>query len=175
MPRLQSFGYVALAVLSLAYAHFIPPVSCANSLQLTTIAGRNNQSTIECWTYSQDFVVAGGLNVQQLGDLTGATYIEVPTSADHTQGPYNPSGPQLFVILSGNATITFPDSLEVLHVKASQLYAAADTHDVSGLGHITTVKAGSKLVQFPFKDGVLPNHTWTPGECAPSLNRRDEL
>lgn len=47
-----------------------------------------------------------------------------------------------FVILEGNATITFPTSDEVLHVKPSRLYVATDNAETSELGHITVVHAG---------------------------------
>ena len=71
-----------------------------------------------------------------------------------------------FVILEGSATITFPTSDEILHVKPNQLYIAADTPKTSELGHITTVRAGSRILQFPYQDGAIPEHTATAGECA---------
>ena len=79
------------------------------------------------------------------------------------------------MILEGNATIIFPATGEILPIKSGLLYAAADTADVSAIGHITTVHRGSRLVQFPFKDGVIPDHTTVHGECPKAIGSRDEL
>ena len=82
-----------------------------------------------------------------------------------------------FVILEGNATITFPTSDEVLHVQPRRLYAATDNAQTSELGHTTVVAAGSLILQLPFKDGIVPPHTAVPGGCGASLTAqvRDEL
>jgi hypothetical protein len=79
------------------------------------------------------------------------------------------------VILEGNATITFPTSDEVLHVKPSRLYVATDNAETSELGHITVVHAGSRILQFPFKDGTIPAHSAVSGECGTPHAVRDEL
>ena len=80
------------------------------------------------------------------------------------------------MILEGNVTITFPTSDEILHVKPHKLYIATDTAETSELGHITVVRAGSRLIQFPFKDGIIPEHTATSGECGAAAQvARDEL
>ncbi|KAI0689026.1 hypothetical protein C8T65DRAFT_700398 [Cerioporus squamosus] len=153
----------------------VPALSAGKSLQITAIAGRDMKSTVECWTIEQAFMDVKGMKVQLLGDLTGATYAEMPADADIKQGPYNAPNLQFFTILEGNATITFPDSDEVLHVKPSKLYIAADNAATSKLGHYTVVRAGSRLLQFPFKDGVVPEHTASKGECEVSHMVHDEL
>ena len=61
MPRLQSFGYAALAALSVLYAQCAPQAVATNSLQLTAIGAENNKSTIQCWTLSQVFANVSGV------------------------------------------------------------------------------------------------------------------
>ncbi|RDX52877.1 hypothetical protein OH76DRAFT_1480470 [Lentinus brumalis] len=153
----------------------MPALSIGRSLQLTAIAGRDMKSTVECWTFNQALIDIKGMKIQLLGDLTGATYTEIPAEADLKQGPYNAPALQFFTILEGNATITFPTSDEVLHVKPSKLYIAADNAATSELGHHTVVRAGSRLLQFPFKDGVVPEYTAVKGECDAAHAVRDEL
>ncbi|KAI0668416.1 hypothetical protein C8Q78DRAFT_256913 [Trametes maxima] len=149
-----------------------------NALHITALVGKDMKSTVECWTLAQEYVNVRGMDVQQLGDLSKVTYTEMPKDKDFNQGLYTAPNLQYFVILEGNATITFPTSEEVLSVKSGRLYAATDNAETSKLGHITVVRAGSRLLQFPFKDGVIPDHTATPGECESaelSEPRHDEL
>ncbi|KAI0713615.1 hypothetical protein C8Q76DRAFT_731935 [Earliella scabrosa] len=140
--------------------------STTDGLRITAIVGKKMRSTVECWTLEPKYKNPRGMDIQQLGDLTGTTYIEMPKDQDFTQGPYNAPNLQYFVILEGNATITFPTSGEILDVQPNRLYIAADTATTSELGHFTAVRAGSRILQFPFQDGVIPDHTATAGECS---------
>ncbi|KAI0737971.1 hypothetical protein C8Q80DRAFT_1114292 [Daedaleopsis nitida] len=150
--------------------------STAKSLQVTALVGRDMKSTVECSTDRISVTMQQQMKVQQLGDLAKATYVEISAEADHKQGPYNAPNIQFFTILEGNATITFPESTEVLYIKPGQLYIAADDASTSELGHLTAVRAGSRLLQFPFKDGIVPAHGATAGGCGSGLHGvRDEL
>ena len=84
---------------------------------------------------------------------------------------------RVFVLLEGHANVTFPTSDEVLHVPSLKLYIATDIPETSELGHITVISAGSRFLQFPYKDGLVPAHTAVPGECGTSKVAllRDEL
>lgn len=73
---------------------------------------------------------------------------------------------RFFVILAGNATISFPDSKTVLRVSAAELYVAADTADVSAHGHTTTVSRGARILQLPLLGGVVPAHSAVSGACS---------
>ncbi|THH26438.1 hypothetical protein EUX98_g7750 [Antrodiella citrinella] len=169
----KSTGLVALAF---AAAASISGVHANDSLQVTALVGRDMKSTIECWTLSQKYGNIRGMKIQQLGDLERTSYAEMPDDKDFEQGLYTAPNVQFFIILEGNATITFPTSDEILHVQPSRLYIATDNAATSELGHITVVHKGSRLIQFPFKDGVIPEHTATPGECASTAARtRDEF
>ncbi|KAI0355413.1 hypothetical protein OH77DRAFT_323628 [Trametes cingulata] len=160
------------------FAAFAATALARDALQITAIVGKEMKSTVECWTLAQDYQNVRGMRIQQLGDLSGATYTEMPADKDFNQGLYTAPNLQYFVIVEGNATITFPTSDKVLHVKPNQIYAATDNAATSQLGHITVVRAGSRILQFPFKDGVIPEHTATDGECGASDSSeqlRDEL
>ncbi|KAI0371511.1 hypothetical protein BV20DRAFT_180173 [Pilatotrama ljubarskyi] len=104
-----------------------------DALQITAIVGKDMKSTVECWTLAQEFQNARGMRIQLLGDLSKATYTEMPTDKDFKQGFYTAPNLQYFVILEGNATITFPTSDEILHVKPNQIYAATDNAATSEL------------------------------------------
>ncbi|KAI8982778.1 hypothetical protein BD414DRAFT_491102 [Trametes punicea] len=166
-----------LSIFTTILGLFAFPALAKDALQLTAIVGKDMKSTVECWTLDQEYMNVRGMRIQQLGDLAKATYAEMPQDKDFEQGLYTAPNVQFFIILEGNATITFPTSEEVLHVKPGRIYAATDNAATSELGHITVVRAGSRLIQLPFKDGVIPAHTATPGECGTSAQEpvRDEL
>ncbi|KAL7282704.1 hypothetical protein ACG7TL_004178 [Trametes sanguinea] len=169
------------ALKQLALAAFVAfaalPTSAKDALQVTAIVGKDMKSTVECWTLDQEYMNVRGMKIQHIGDLTKATYTEMPSDKDFEQGLYTAPNLQFFVIIEGNATITFPTSDEILHVKQGLLYAATDNAATSELGHITVVRADSRILQLPFKDGVIPEHTSTPGECGKAASQpvRDEL
>ncbi|KAI9057418.1 hypothetical protein FKP32DRAFT_1359427 [Trametes sanguinea] len=155
------------------YAHTVQELAL-----ITAIVGKDMKSTVECWTLDQEYMNVRGMRIQHLGDLAKATYTEMPADKDFEQGLYTAPNLQFFVIIEGNATITFPTSDKVLHVKQGLLYAATDNAATSELGHITVVRAGSRILQLPFQDGVIPDHSSAPGECgkaAESQPVRDEL
>ena len=78
---------------------------------------------------------------------------------------HNAPHTQLFIILKGGATITFPNSSDVLYVQEDEIYIAADAVGTSDIGHHTVLEGGSHVLQMPLAPGFLPDHAATEGQC----------
>jgi len=141
--------------------------SCSDgsSYRVTALVGFNNASTLACWSLSPPFTVSGGVKIQSLGDIAGSTYSVFPVGPPIDAGTHTAPNLQYFVIIQGGATISFPTNNQILRVQSDEIYIAADGPSTSALGHHTVVDGGSKILQLPFANEVIPAHTSVPGSC----------
>ncbi|EPQ55764.1 hypothetical protein GLOTRDRAFT_121223 [Gloeophyllum trabeum ATCC 11539] len=137
-----------------------------STLNLTALSAVNGQSVFECWALQPGFVssaqpgTAGAISLQ-LGNLANASYAIIPAGFD--AGRHNAPNVQYVVFLSGLAHITLPNSTQEAWVQGGRngMIFAADTADVSLLGHSTAYPSGDQTVamQIPTEGGLVPNHT----------------
>ncbi|KAL9020292.1 MAG: hypothetical protein Q9185_002473 [Variospora sp. 1 TL-2023] len=142
-----------------------PPSAKPNHLTLTAISAKNGVSTIERWQLKSPFATASeagvsGVPFAQLGKTSSASYAVIPP---HYDSPPHPA-PQLQYVcfLTGEAVITIPETGQSATIKGGRhgLIIAADTKDVSRVGHVTTYPTGEETVaiSMPFADGKVPEH-----------------
>ncbi|KAH7099180.1 hypothetical protein BKA62DRAFT_710722 [Auriculariales sp. MPI-PUGE-AT-0066] len=135
-------GFRTLLVLSAAvsstFAAFSPP-----TLNITALVGKDGASAFECWSLVPGF--AGSTSQARLarsswnsGNLSNASYSILPPNFDG--GLHNAPAFQFVQFLSGVARIVLPTTNETAYIVGGErgLLFAADTHDVSDIGHITT-------------------------------------
>ncbi|EIM79124.1 small secreted protein [Stereum hirsutum FP-91666 SS1] len=154
-------------LLALSTGQSLLKAAPTHSTQITAIVGVDNRSTLECWTLvpGPDITPNVCRDLQQLGSTSNGTYFVFAAGSPIDSGTHNAPNVQYFIILEGSATITFPDSSETLFVEANKVYIAADSADVSILGHHTVVAGGSRILQLPFPGNEVPKHNATRGKC----------
>ncbi|KAI4159607.1 MAG: hypothetical protein LQ342_006445 [Letrouitia transgressa] len=162
-----SFAAPAFLVSTVAAA---PP----SSLNLTAISAAKSVSILECWQLQPAFKVSSqagtkGSAIQQLGNLTSATYSVLPARFDG--GLHNAPAVQYVILLSGLAHITIPGSKDEAWVLGglNGLLIAADTADVSAKGHVTQYPSNevTTALQIATEGEAVPPHTVLhPGACA---------
>ncbi|KIK69498.1 hypothetical protein GYMLUDRAFT_507972 [Collybiopsis luxurians FD-317 M1] len=134
-----------------------------NTLLVNTIVGKQNASSVECWAVEPGFQISPttGNNILQLGSLSNASYSQWPnTGGPIDLGFHNAPAIQWVVMLAGSANITFPDpTTPNLTVFPGELFIAADVAGTSTNGHSTVGDSGSIVLQMPFQDGTVVNHT----------------
>ncbi|KAL8653368.1 MAG: hypothetical protein Q9210_002145 [Variospora velana] len=142
-----------------------PPPAKLNNLTLTAISAKNGVSTIERWQLKSPFITASGAGVSgvsfaQLGGSRDANYAVIPPHYDSPA--HNAPQMQYVAFLTGEAVITIPETGQSVTIKGGRdgLIIAADTKDVSRVGHETRYPNGEETVaiSMPFADGKVPEH-----------------
>ncbi|RYP49326.1 hypothetical protein DL768_004951 [Monosporascus sp. mg162] len=132
---------------------------------VTAISAQYGNSRIECWQLDSSFSVsaqpgvAGG-GAARLGDVSEMTYNVIP--AHYDGGFHNAPRNQWVAALSGLAYVTVPgDQSNGLHVTGGDILFAADTANVSRLGHRSQYPGVTETVflQVPTRHGEIPSHT----------------
>ncbi|KAL8367139.1 hypothetical protein RB595_008898 [Gaeumannomyces hyphopodioides] len=137
------------------------------ALNITAISAASNASTLECWQFGPLAAVSApgvsGASALLLGGAASSvSYTVFP--ANTTGGPHHAPRLQLVVFLSGLARITLPSSsgggngtATSFDVRGGRngIIVAADTRDVSGLGHTTDYPGDEPTVvlQMPIAAG----------------------
>ncbi|KAL8804740.1 MAG: hypothetical protein Q9200_005696 [Gallowayella weberi] len=148
------------------------------TLNVTAISAKNGASTIECWQLASPFKSSSqpgvsGASFAQLGKAGGVSYALIPAKFDG--GLHNAPAVQYVAFLAGEAVVSTPESQQSAIIKGGKdgLIIAADTKDVSRLGHDTKYPSGEQTIgiQIPTVDGKVPPHTVLySGPC----RKRDE-
>ncbi|PHH72607.1 hypothetical protein CDD82_5899 [Ophiocordyceps australis] len=132
---------------------------------ITAISAVDGRSVIECWELEAPCQISAapgtsGAATTQLGPVGNATHTVLPPRFDG--GWHNAPAAQYVVFLSGRAEISVPGSSQPVVVDGGQdgLIIAADTADVSSLGHRTVYPGDvpTTAIQLPFLDGQIPPH-----------------
>ncbi|CAF9943571.1 MAG: hypothetical protein ALECFALPRED_000705 [Alectoria fallacina] len=154
------------------FIFIVPALTLLNTLpvpsrlNITTIAAANGQSTIECWQLSAPLVQSSqagtsGAAVTQLGETGATSYTLLPPQFDG--GLHNAPVVQWVSFVSGLAVISLPNSTEsaTIHGGRNGLILAADTRNVSTLGHKTVYPSKEETVgiQIPTRNNDIPAHT----------------
>ncbi|KAI9712067.1 MAG: hypothetical protein M1820_001776 [Bogoriella megaspora] len=146
------------------------------TLNITTIAANaRRESTLECWQLDAPFVASAtagtsGAIFAQLG-LTGASsYGIIP--AEFNGGLHNAPVVQWVAFIAGEAVISLPNSTQQARIQGGRhgLILAADTANVSTLGHITNYPSKHETValQIPTVNNEIPSHqVLHEGACVP--------
>ncbi|MCJ1330782.1 hypothetical protein MMC10_007469 [Thelotrema lepadinum] len=154
--------FILLSLLS-----FLPTITFATPtyLNLTAISASNGLSTLECWQLTNLFTTStqagtAGTAVEQLGSASNASLtILLP---NFNGGMHNAPSVQYVSFLSGKAVISLPNSTDTATIRGGKfgLIIAADTANVSTLGHNTTYPTDSETValQIPTAGGIVPGH-----------------
>ncbi|RDA94576.1 hypothetical protein CP533_2451 [Ophiocordyceps camponoti-saundersi (nom. inval.)] len=135
------------------------------SLNLTALSASMGKSTIECWQIgpfvSSNRTGTTGSPSLFLGEVVNATYTVIPPNFDG--GLHNAPAFQFVYFASGSARISLPNGTQEATVRGGTrgLIIAADTADVSTLGHRTQYLSGDKTVsmQIPIKNPKDFKHT----------------
>ncbi|KAL9028551.1 MAG: hypothetical protein Q9196_003102 [Gyalolechia fulgens] len=140
--------------------------SSPNYLDITAISAKNGISTIERWRLASPFTTAteagaSGASFASLGPTENASYIVLPPHFDG--GPHNAPTVQYVALLAGEAVISIPETGQSVTIKGGKngLFIAADTADVSRVGHVTKYPSGEPtvVVTMPIRDGKMPEHS----------------
>lgn len=144
-----------------------PPSPSAASapppFNITAISAMANASIFECWQFGP-FAAAPapgvtGASALRLGRATDLSYTVFP--ANTTGGLHHAPRVQFVVFMSGLARVTLPsptgDTLAIRGGGRNSVIVAADTADVSGLGHRTDYPSGAAtaVLQVPLLAGRL--------------------
>ncbi|RDA86139.1 hypothetical protein CP532_3053 [Ophiocordyceps camponoti-leonardi (nom. inval.)] len=135
------------------------------SLNLTALTAYNGMTTIECWQVgpfvSSNRTGTSGAPSYFFGEVVNATYTVIPPNFDG--GLHNAPSFQFVFFATGSARITLPNGTQETTVRGGKngLIIAADTADVSTLGHRTQYLSGDKTVsmQIPIKNPKNFKHT----------------
>ncbi|KAL2014814.1 hypothetical protein VTN00DRAFT_2339 [Thermoascus crustaceus] len=150
----------ALAAISSAFAQYIP-----STLNVTTVAARNNISTLECWALQPGFIRSTqpgtiGSAMTPMGLLGNGSYSILPPRFNG--GRHNAPAKQWVIWLSGLAHITLPYSSDEAWVLGGEHGALLflDTADVSAEGHYTDYPSDEVTIslQIPFAEDNPPEH-----------------
>ncbi|CAF9937042.1 MAG: hypothetical protein HETSPECPRED_010540 [Heterodermia speciosa] len=144
------------------------------TLNITAIsANAEKQSTLECWQLAAPFLsstTAGtsGAVFAQLGEGGATSYGILPPQFDG--GLHNAPAVQWVSFTAGKAVISLPNSTQTATVYGGRegLILAADTKNVSTLGHRTTYPSNHTTVaiQIPLENNAIPLHSILhPGAC----------
>ncbi|KAH8691746.1 hypothetical protein GQ44DRAFT_780233 [Phaeosphaeriaceae sp. PMI808] len=142
-----------------------PSTAAPKYFNVTAISASEGKSTVECWQLTEPILLAtdpgiAGTAIQQLGDVTQASFVAVPARFDG--GLHTAPSPRLVIFMSGLAHITVPDSDDEAWIEGGKngLIIAADTADVSDVGHVSQYPSDktTTAIQIPFKDGKVPEH-----------------
>jgi hypothetical protein len=134
-------------------------------LNITALTAHNGASALECWQLLPGFATSSqtgtvGASSLQLGNLANGSYSVIPPLFD--AGFHNAPSAQWVIFLSGLAHITLANSTDEAYVPGGKngLIFAADTSDVSKLGHATNYpsKDETRAIQIP-TGGSIPSHT----------------
>ncbi|KAL1848874.1 hypothetical protein Daus18300_013486 [Diaporthe australafricana] len=141
--------------------------SVALQFNITALGAANNASTIECWQMDTPFTIStqqgtAGSAQLQLGNASTVSYSVLP--AQYDAGVHNAPANQWVLFLTGLAHISLPeDPTTSAYVLGGEfgLIFAADTADVSGVGHSTSYPGNTETVavQVPTLDGEIPAHS----------------
>ncbi|KAF8261351.1 hypothetical protein EI94DRAFT_1773445 [Lactarius quietus] len=140
---------------------FVPP----SSLNITAIAAQGGVSIFQCWQIQPKFTTSSqsgtiGASILQLGNLANGSYSVIPPGFN--AGFHNAPTQQWVIFLSGLANVTLANSTEEALIAGGEngLIFAADTADVSALGHATNYpsKEETRAIQIP-TGGTIPQHT----------------
>ncbi|KAM0810352.1 putative Cupin type-1 domain-containing protein [Seiridium cardinale] len=93
-----------------------------------------------------------------LADVSNVTYVVLPPRA--SEGFHNPPHPMLFILLSGLAHVTVPDSSKDEIWVMEGLNGLLVATDLTGRGHVTEYPSDKETValQLPFRDGKIAEH-----------------
>ncbi|KAL8317561.1 hypothetical protein RB597_001111 [Gaeumannomyces tritici] len=157
-------GFAVTLLSILQHAHAQLNTITTPSLNVTAIGAADGASTIECWQFGP-FVsssvpgVAGALGLF-LGSASNATFTVIPARFDG--GLHNAPVPQFVYFTSGLVHITLPGSADDAWIHGGKygLIVAADTRDVSALGHRTEYPSAADTValQVPIAEGSTFEH-----------------
>ncbi|KAN0133339.1 hypothetical protein V8E53_008779 [Lactarius tabidus] len=134
-------------------------------LNITALTAHNGVSALECWQLLPGFATSSqsgtvGASSLQLGNVANASYAVLPPGFN--AGLHNAPANQWVIFLSGLAHITLPNSTDEAYVNGGKngLLFAADTSDVSTLGHSTNYpsREETRAIQIP-TGGSIPSHT----------------
>ncbi|KAJ6155132.1 hypothetical protein N7470_005698 [Penicillium chermesinum] len=175
-PSIQYPAWHPMMRLSILLLIVASTLATTEYLNITTLAARNNRSTLECWALEPGFKTstesgtAGSksLNLGPIGGSSNSTYGVIP--ANFNGGRHNAPTAQWVIFLSGLAHITLPDSTVEAYVAGGKNGAilALDTADVSKLGHITTYPSSENTVSFEIPlgaEGVPAHRVLYQGPC----------
>ncbi|KAI0137039.1 hypothetical protein BJ170DRAFT_40743 [Xylariales sp. AK1849] len=129
------------------------------------VSGHDGKAAFECWEISRPFskYPTVGTSITGLADVSNMTYVVLPPKSK--EGLHKPPHPMFFVLISGMAHVTLPESEDELWIKegANGLIIAAD---VEGDGHFTEypLDKASIALQIPFADGIVPEHRVVKGD-----------
>jgi hypothetical protein len=128
------------------------------SLTAVTSDEHDTKARIECWQFKQPFIKYPTVGkALHLADLSNVTYVVLPPYSK--EGLHHPPAPMLFVLVTGAAHVTIPDSSDELWIteQGDQVVIANDIH---GIGHDTEYPLNRDTValQLPFKDAKVPEY-----------------
>lgn len=130
-------------------------------LRLTAIlSDEQDKARIECWQFDDspfsEYPTVG--KAMLLAKVSNITYVVLPPNSK--EGIHRPPHPMLFVLVSGMAHVTLPDSPDDLWITEGKdnVIIAADTR---GIGHYTDYPSNKETIalQIPFKSGEVPKHS----------------
>ncbi|MCJ1460423.1 hypothetical protein MMC28_010805 [Mycoblastus sanguinarius] len=137
------------------------------SLNVTTIsANAQKESILECWQLTAPFVASAAAGTSgsvfaQLGETGATSYGLIPAEFDG--GVHNAPVVQWVAFIAGKVVISLPKSTQTATVPGGRhgLILAADTANVSTLGHITKYPSKQETVgiQIPTANNEVPPHT----------------
>ncbi|KAJ5224053.1 hypothetical protein N7468_008595 [Penicillium chermesinum] len=157
-PSIQYPAWHPMMRLSILLLIVASTLATTEYLNITTLAARNNRSTLECWALEPGFKTstesgtAGSksLNLGPIGGSSNSTYGVIP--ANFNGGRHNaPTAQYAYVAGGKNGAIL-----------------ALDTADVSKLGHITTYPSSENTVSFEIPlgaEGVPAHRVLYQGPC----------
>ncbi|KAI4169086.1 MAG: hypothetical protein LQ343_005949 [Gyalolechia ehrenbergii] len=140
--------------------------SSPNYLDITAISARNGISSIERWRLASPFTTSteagmSAASLASLGNTDHASYVVIPPHFDG--GLHHAPTVQYVAFLAGEAVISIPETGQSITIKGGKdgLIIAADTADVSKMGHETRYPSGEQTaaIAIPIQDGKLPEHT----------------
>ncbi|KAB8238248.1 uncharacterized protein BDW43DRAFT_263333 [Aspergillus alliaceus] len=139
--------------------HLVLASECPQYLTATAVVeDARGSALLECWRFTSPFYEYPTVGMaHSLANVSNITYVAIPPRS--SEGIHKPPHPMIFVLLSGLAHVTLPDSDEEAWIMegVNGLLVAAD---VSGFGHYTDYPSDKTTIalQVPFKDGHIPDH-----------------
>jgi hypothetical protein len=167
---------------------FTFPLFLAKAIALNTekyltttavVTDSNHHAHLECWQFLAPFTTYPTVGSSLvLANTTNITYVILPPRS--AEGIHKPPSPMFFVLLSGEAHVTFPYNDEELWIRSvgeggESLIVAVD---VRGEGHFTEYpgERESVALQVPFRDGIPPDHrVLGKGNCSDVLMGEKEM
>ncbi|KIJ53164.1 hypothetical protein M422DRAFT_155416 [Sphaerobolus stellatus SS14] len=132
-------------------------------IRVNALIGKNGAAGVQCWqvepplgTSQQSGTV--GRNIQQLGNIKGATIVFFNATAPSTTGLHTAPAPQWVVTIAGRGVLILPSTGQKIPLLAGSIIIANDTAAVAQVGHNNYWVAGSAVMQLPFENGIV-NHT----------------